>query len=96
MISLDTLKDKQAFYKNKLSELMNTNIDQEVDKRLVAMREEISKQVIADIDKDATACKHYLEILNALIESDVEEAPTQAEVESTNVESDVYTNDIME
>ena len=85
MITIEKLLEKKESYEQLKQELINKDVEAEVNRRLESTRAVITKEVKDEIAKDLTAVKHYLEILNSLIETD-----EASEVE-TNVEDEVKT-----
>ena len=77
----DILEQKKVLYTQKLNDIMSTSVDEEVNKRLAAKRAEVEAQVIAELDADASKCRHYLELIDTLIaETAITEAPVTEEV----------------
>lgn len=72
---LELLEQKKELYSNKLNEIMSTSVEGEVNKRLEPIREKLTNEVITELDKDASQCRHYLELINILIsESEIKES----------------------
>ena len=86
-MSLELLKQKKELYSNKLNEIMSTSVEAEVNKRLESIREKLTNEVTSELDKDASQCRHYLELIDILIsESEVKESTAEMPtfVDTTN------------
>lgn len=60
------VEQKLEYYTNKIVELENIDINEEVEKRLQEKRLEITEIVKNEINADLVKCKHYVEILNTV------------------------------
>ena len=88
MISIEMLYEKRKTYTEKLANIMSFDIDAEVNKRLASYRDKIQQEITNEIHADASKCRHYLEVIDELISSDVAPAEEKASEEVNTVESD--------
>lgn len=94
MIPIEMLYEKRKTYTEKLANIMSFDIDTEVNKRLVAYRDKIQQEVADEIHADASKCRHYLEVIDELISSDVAPAEETPSEEVNTVESDMTYVDV--
>lgn len=94
MIPIEMLYEKRKTYTEKLANIMSFDIDAEVNKRLVAYRDKIQQEVADEIHADAAKCRHYLEVIDELISSDVAPAEETPSEEVNTVESDMTYVDV--